>query len=183
MVWIRENDDSQDARITALEEGGGSGGLSVTTVTLLDADIKALPTTPFQVLPPAGEGKMYFPISALFVADCTAGAYTNIDAASGMYLSHEFPQSATAILVELAGNDGGGQLENLIGVSEKSVGWMTQVQGAASLGFSSGSELASAYENAPLLLGIDLSPQLTPYEDGNAANTLAVTVVYAIIDL
>ena len=48
------------------------------SVTLTDAQIKALPTTPINILPAPGAGMLHMLHGALFVADFSAGAYTNI---------------------------------------------------------------------------------------------------------
>lgn len=60
-------------------------------VILTDAQIKALPTTPFEILPTPGEGKMIKYVSGMMVLDTVAGAYTNVGAttASGYYLTYE----------------------------------------------------------------------------------------------
>jgi hypothetical protein len=50
------------------------------TVTLTDAQIKALPTTAINILPAPGAGILNHVHGALFVADFTAGAYTNLSA-------------------------------------------------------------------------------------------------------
>jgi hypothetical protein len=51
-----------------------------TSVTLTDAQIKALPTTPINILPAPGAGVLNHIHGALFVASFSAGAYTNLSA-------------------------------------------------------------------------------------------------------
>jgi hypothetical protein len=63
---------------------GGGSGLSIATVTLTDAQIKALPTTPIQVVAAPGASKMIVVVSSMWALDATHGAYTNL---AGMSLA------------------------------------------------------------------------------------------------
>lgn len=76
----------------------GNGGADVTvdptiavihfvTVTLTDAQVKALPTTPIQIIPPQGSGKRIRLFGASYRAKIGSGAYTNIDPAAYLVLS------------------------------------------------------------------------------------------------
>ncbi len=52
------------------------GHVQKAIVKLSNADIKALPSTAYTILPPPGNGKVYLWYKVIFVADKTAGAYS-----------------------------------------------------------------------------------------------------------
>lgn len=66
-------------------DGLPAGELWTVRRLLTDAEVKALPTTPAEVLPAPGPGRVWNVLSAIVMVNSTAGAYTNIDAAA--YLS------------------------------------------------------------------------------------------------
>lgn len=155
-----------------------------TTVTLTDAQIKALPTTPVQIVAAPGAGKYINYISGNILATIQdGGAYTDIDDDSAMFVavgdhvvsayllksSSATPEQVTLtdILTATTGR--------IIGVpqySDFSSGWGAVANGAANL---------SDFENTALNLTLDFgSGNLT---GGNAANTLKITVFYSVEDV
>lgn len=64
----------------ALLNAEGDDLLQVASVTLTDAQIKALPTTPVEIVAAPGAGKFIAVVYAVLVIDTMAAAYTNIDA-------------------------------------------------------------------------------------------------------
>src|SRR5687768_2578118 len=64
-----------DSSITSV--GAGHTLVKVASVTLTNAQIKALPTTAVQVIAAPGAGKLIYPVSAFVILDTTAGVYTD----------------------------------------------------------------------------------------------------------
>lgn len=92
--------------------GGGSSPVSVATVTLTDAQIKALPTTAVQLVAAPGAGKMLVPflvwMHLTWVAD-----YTNISANSKIQVRYGTTDSSCA-LTQIVENGPQGDVSNLL---------------------------------------------------------------------
>jgi len=164
--WISENSPSP-----------GGGSLLSATVELTDAQIKALPTDPIQIVAAPGVNKIIVPISCIVVCDTTAGAYTDLTD-SGFDLqvggdSVSCPLGATTLLSS----------------GEVRVGFfalpLSFVSGIATFGgqvFTADPRDVTILSNAALTI-LDNWNGGTPYGGGNAANTLKVTVYYVVVDL
>lgn len=170
---------------TGEESVGGASVQAVysRTTTLTDAQFKALPTTPTEVVPAPGAGKMIRWVTAHIDFDATAGAYT-------------FPVGA---LLQLCYDQGlGNPLEasGWVSLSALSTGAVTAVSQfppstGASFGydwdntqfyFVSGWSQGTAYADKALLVG-DIYAGVADYTGGSAANTVKVTVIYTVLDL
>lgn len=167
--------------ITDLGSGGGGGSQAIqsATVTLTDAQIKALPSTPFTLVAAPGSGKLILPVDAVMSLDAQGGAYTNVTNQQ-MWLSYgsggrtisaiydENTQGAfaddSAVHVLLGFSNS--QVTSLTGTVYSTAWWSDDTGGIA---------------NAALTLGMfNGGGDLT---GGDPANSLKVTVLYAVVDL
>lgn len=138
--------------------------ISSETVTLTDAQIKALPTTIPDVVP-AQAGKILRFLSAHLLWDSRAGAYTNLD--NDLYMVFRYSAGDTVSEAAFVGG--------LLETSDKTSSDVT----AKAAGNES---LLAGTENRALQLHVNNAASGN-FTGGNAANTLKVTVLYTIIDL
>lgn len=167
--------------------GGAPGGdqlLQSATVTLTDAQIKALPTTEVEIVAAPGADKMIYPVYFIAIITTAAGGeYTNISADA--YINLETDTGHYGIIT---GNHAG----VLNGVS-RSLGTADNVglvlAGPMQNGYYSSNfgalipddtQTIISLGNKALRLNMVNSGNLT---GGNAANTLKVTVYYTVVDL
>lgn len=172
---------------------GGSGsasgaGILIQATTLNDAQIKALPTTPFQIVAAPSAGTWIHPIAVTYSADCAAAAYTNINTT---YADFNL-KLGTDSLVYGPVNDSStspalAQMTALLGAAAHIV-VAVPVPGVAGVGSSPSYVQNIAPSGSGTLSGVALmlamdnngSGVLT---GGDAANTLKVTVYYAVENL
>jgi hypothetical protein len=146
-------------------------------VTLTNAQIRAIPTTGIEIVAAPGVGKRIAVIYGQALLDNTAGIYGNVDPTFALILRTTGGGSTVAMSgiceLEWLFTDG----------SEKGIGEIPAPNSYQSGGIiAGGSDYASAYEN----VGVSLRASngvLGNLTLGDAANTLKVTVYYAIIDL
>lgn len=148
------------------------------TVTLTDAEIKALPTTGIEVIPAPGAGKAIYLMGAFLQSDFTAGVY--IDSGTGdeslvllaatNYLSNLFT-SWSGVLT--SGTKQSSYINS--GFVEPGAGSFTgEVVNPLRVA-------SSDIENAAVIIKDDFNG-VPDYTGGNAANTLDVTVFYTIVN-
>ena len=150
------------------------------SVQFTDEQIKKLPTTPVEIVPAAGVGKLLVPISTTYIFNAIAG-YSGITDASWVLIRGNI-YASTLTLVEslLSAPDGAGTYAKSGGGSYFEPGSGT-FDGVVTTG--GGFHTPSLpYDNLPLTLKDDWGG-LSDYGDGNAANILTVKVSYIIVDL
>lgn len=138
-----------------------------TTVTLTDAQIKALPTTSVEIIPAQGVGRIVAVLFAAASMTWTAD-YSNINVAATLTLS-----GLTVSLLDEGSEDGAcDRVSDLLADGESGISTFTPPGGGC---------FEATHQNTAVLLALtNADGDLT---GGDAANVLKVTVWYAVLDL
>lgn len=171
--------------------GGGAPSESVVqsiTVPFTDAQIRGLPTgSPITLAAAAGAGKALVPIGAVLVANI-AVPYSNISTDSVMVVSMK-PQSgslldATAYLQNdtTTGDDGLTRFLTTVGRNIVILNQLSYASPDSAYGGAAGIQASNTdFGNSSIVLYVD-NPD-DDFDDGDAANTLIVTVNYIVVDI
>lgn len=143
------------------------------TITLNNAQIKALPSTPVEILPAPGEGKVILPIGMVFVLDCSAGAYDNVANASPQLFSGASSQALSTAKPSLAWAPGAVSVRAIVSGGEFYV-----LSGAfdGSVSGDGGLEINAALTLKDLWNGSD-------YTEGHDDNTLKIFLLFIVVDV
>lgn len=164
-------------------QGDGTLPLFFQTVTLTNAQIKALPTTPVVVVPAPGAGKMILPVARAINKPTFAAPYTNQSAPNTQpyavltwgdevgYASAWMPDDDDPSL---------GQFSKLFDAAPQVFVLDSYSDTAATWGLVSQAQSFNA-ENLPVKLFV--SNAAGDFTGGHADNVLVVTVVYCVVDL
>jgi hypothetical protein len=168
-----------EARILVLE-----AGLRIATVTLNNAQIKALPSGDVEVLPAPASGKRHVLVLSDWRLDSLAGAYTNIDPDAWAALSFNLGTSPAVY------DDVSDYLANDSSVSP-AIAYLSTLFGAARVGhtqlgpmrqpdsnwFGLAVVIGDDCRDLPLLLHLD-NNGAGNFTGGNVANTMTITTAY-----
>lgn len=165
-------------------DGAGVAVLSVmvtSVLTLNDAEIKALPTTPVELVPAPGPNMLLAPVLCVAAKDFAVG-YTNVGVSNtGLLFAYDGNTSGTfragTILETNYGFFGAGTIEQF----PVPLGAYEDGNGAAFP--AGGTDLRDTAIFAQALNFDGSSTPLGDFTGGDPANTLKVLVAYAVFDL
>lgn len=151
----------------------GAAVIAAASVTLTNAQVLALPSTPIQTLAAPGAGLIRIPILAVVNLNWTAD-YTNIDGACELFFDVAGPEPTN--LPEMLETNGA--ISDLLAGGMNRIAWFGQKQRADANNTSAKSPLdTTAWTNAVTRIS-SWNNAAGDFTGGNAANTLKVTTLY-----
>lgn len=140
------------------------------SITLTDAQIKALPTTPVEIVAAPGAGKLLVSLYDLLSFDWTAD-YTNID--SGALIG-----VADGLMINVAETPDGA-VSSLIASGGDRFVWLIPMHAVN----SGEPQSLTGYDNTSLNQPIAIfAGNIGDFTSGHPSNTLRVSVLYAVLD-
>jgi hypothetical protein len=165
---IYDEGESQIKYVKSGQKINAGASIQSATVTLTDAQIKALPTTYIEVVAAPGIRKMLVLQSALIQFYISGGNYTNVDIGSYLIIGYgDWAVDASSIVL-FSGSE-----NNLFSVLT------TAQDGDLTAGYLTAGN-NTLQENIALKV---ISSNSGNFTGGNPANTLKVTVYYVVVDL
>lgn len=149
----------------------------VKKVTLTNSQIKALPSTPVEIIPAPGEGKFIFPMFAVLRVN-SLQSYTNINASARV----QMPIGGGAFILLKASEDPDGLVSGIL-ANGNSVSLSASSLSPTSAG---GIEMLIGYNDTigNLPLNIEATNAASgDFTGGDVGNSLEITVYYVIADL
>jgi len=154
-------------------------------VTLTDAQVKALPTTPVTLIAAPGSGLTIVPLQGILRATCTAGAYTNINATIcnlAVYWLGDFNAWPLAGVVnDSSASPSPGKVTTLLGSASKHIAILPAYTDNYTNNWNLPPIIGdSTYENKAIAIAVDNNGS-SNFTGGNSANTLRVDVIYLVL--
>lgn len=149
--------------------------IGIKTVTLTDAQIKALPTTAIELVPAPGAGKVIYSLLGIWnkVGDAT---YGNISADAEISIVYDGNGDAL-----LGAKQSNSEIGNILGAAANISFFSPKVTtDGASIFPVAGQTTANVVNKSLKLFAYNTDGD---FSGGDAANTLKVTVYYIIVDL
>lgn len=158
---------------------GFFGGVEVAvlshSVTLTNAQFKALPTTPIEIIPAPGAGKVIRWLGAWLYLDASAGGYS-FDIGSFIqlvYLTSPFVTEASGLITPAAAN-----VAAVYSAPVPAFGTFNSGEGYLQTALQGSNDIQNTG------LGIaDIYNGVNDYTLGNPANFMLVTVLYTVVDV
>lgn len=177
-------DSNGEVRLMAEINPAPGGSVAVATISLTHTQILALPTAPQTVVGAPGLTKMLWPLAAYLFADTTAAAYTNIDANAALQIVNGVNGDTLLGFFSASGVIVDGVL-----AAGAYVMWDVPALGDIDVANHStqpllvgGGDPPSLLADKPLVLQA-VNHASGDYTGGDAANKLAVTVIYVTLDI
>jgi hypothetical protein len=162
--------------------------IKMAQVTLTDANVKALPTTPISLIAAPASGTRIVPLMAHLKTAFTAGAYTNINSDSWLGIVINAGGTEVDVLGYVPQDAAitNGTTTNISSLfaaanSRVTLPMYSRTEGVDSWGPTPGSAAASSNWDAKALSIKSDNNGSGVYTGGNAANTMLVTVLYLVL--
>jgi hypothetical protein len=165
----------------------GADAMLMHSVTLTDANIKALPTTPFPVLPAPGPNLMNVIHQVLIDRKTIVAAYTGIDPIGNspfLIIGEPSGNGLTCYVIDSnATTPNLNQLTSLL--SNSTTKWVFTPNQGAEIALNLGLIGRQAYVDTSVNAAatINTGNQVANFTGGNAANTWKVTTFYSIVSV